>query len=292
MTLDQLEILDAIVDTGSFRAAADKLWKTQPAVSIAVKKLEKELKVELFERSHKQTILTPAGKRIFSEAQKILKGTERLNDLSKYLSSKNEPVLRLVVDIVSPLHQLLPSLKSFFNQHKKTQLDLSFEVLGGVVEKLEREEADLAISNLNSSNTSFERQSIWKVEMIPVCAPDYIKTSPSGFIEDEKLRNFTQIVVSETSKERNSNIGVLEGANQWHVSSLEIKYELLLAGMGWGSLPLYKVKNNIESGKLIRLKSKSVKPIIVPFYVCRIQNKYHGTVASQLWEHFKTLNSK
>ena len=286
MTLDQLEILEAVVSTGSFRAAADKLWRTQPAISIAVKKLEEELKLELFERSHRHTKLTPVGIRVYAEAHNILLGAERLKDLSRYLSSENEPVLRLAVDIVSPLSQLLPSLRSFFAEYKQTQLDLSFEVLGGVIEKLDQDKADLVISNLESSNIKMERQPIWEVEMIPVCSPGYMKLSESGFISEKELRNFTQIIISETSEGRSSSLSILDGAHQWHVSSLEIKYDLLLAGMGWGSMPHDKVADDLSTGKLIPLHTKNLNSQKVPFYICRQQNKLHGPVASALWSYF------
>ncbi|WDE98986.1 LysR family transcriptional regulator [Lentisphaera profundi] len=286
MTLDQLEILEAVVSTGSFRAAADQLGRTQPAISIAVKKLEDELKLQIFVRSHRHTQLTPAGERIFEEARYILKGSQRLKDLSRYLNSENEPVLRLAVDVVSPLNQLLPSLRSFFSMHKQTQLDLSFEVLGGVIEKLEQEKADLVISNLSSTQTKVESLPIWEVEMIPVCAPAYMDLQGNGFIEEVKLRDYTQIVISETSEARSSRQSILDGAHQWYVSSLEIKYELILAGMGWGSMPRDKVADDLAKGKLLSLHSENLNSQNIPFYMFRRQDKLHGPVATALWSHF------
>ena len=59
-TLDQLRILRAIVSEGSFKKAADSLYVTQPAVSLQIQNLEKQLEVSLFDRGGRKAQLTEA----------------------------------------------------------------------------------------------------------------------------------------------------------------------------------------------------------------------------------------
>lgn len=61
MTLEQLIVLKAVVQSGSFKAAAEVLHKTQPALSVSIKKLEEELGFELFRRDLYRPILTVQG---------------------------------------------------------------------------------------------------------------------------------------------------------------------------------------------------------------------------------------
>ena len=71
-TLDQLRILRAIVNEGSFKKAADALFVTQPAVSLQVQNLEKQLEVEIFDRGGRKAQLTEAGQLLLNHCEKIL----------------------------------------------------------------------------------------------------------------------------------------------------------------------------------------------------------------------------
>ncbi|WP_320663416.1 LysR family transcriptional regulator [Prochlorococcus sp. MIT 1223] len=87
-TLDQLRILKAIVNEGSFKKAADSLYVTQPAVSLQIQNLEKQLDITIFDRGGRKAQLTEAGKLLIIYCEKILiqcqetcKAIEDLNNL-------------------------------------------------------------------------------------------------------------------------------------------------------------------------------------------------------------------
>ena len=115
MTLEQLEIFKAVIKEGSFRAAADKLWKTQPAISIAIKKLEKEFGLTFFDRDNYRATLTPEGRSFYEKCRVVLQETDQLKALGKHLASGEEPYLKISINIVSPLPVILSFLKSFFD---------------------------------------------------------------------------------------------------------------------------------------------------------------------------------
>ncbi len=71
-TLDQLRILKAISAEGSFKRAADSLYVSQPAVSLQVQNLEKQLDVPLFDRGGRRAKLTEAGHLLLSYGEKII----------------------------------------------------------------------------------------------------------------------------------------------------------------------------------------------------------------------------
>ena len=71
-TLDQLRILKAIAAEGSFKRAADSLYVSQPAVSLQVQNLERQLDVPLFDRGGRRAQLTEAGYLLLSYGEKIL----------------------------------------------------------------------------------------------------------------------------------------------------------------------------------------------------------------------------
>ncbi|HVK53888.1 MAG TPA: LysR family transcriptional regulator, partial [Burkholderiales bacterium] len=72
MTLTELRYIVALSQTRHFGHAAEKCFVTQPTLSLAVKKLEDELGVELFERKKNDVIVTAAGERIVEQAKRVL----------------------------------------------------------------------------------------------------------------------------------------------------------------------------------------------------------------------------
>lgn len=71
-SLDQLKILKAIIKEGSFRKAADNLYVSQPAISLQIQNLEKQLNIPIFERDNKRATLTEAGNLLLRYGNRIL----------------------------------------------------------------------------------------------------------------------------------------------------------------------------------------------------------------------------
>ncbi len=83
MTLTELRYIIALRDTGHFGKAAEKCFVSQPTLSVAVKKLEEELGISLFERSRGQVKSTPIGEQVICQAQVVLQQTERIRELAE-----------------------------------------------------------------------------------------------------------------------------------------------------------------------------------------------------------------
>jgi len=83
MTLTELRYLVALSETGHFRKAAEQCNVSQPTLSIAVKKLEQELGICLFERSRHKVSATPTGERIVEQAQAVLREAQNLRNLAE-----------------------------------------------------------------------------------------------------------------------------------------------------------------------------------------------------------------
>lgn len=82
MTLTELRYIVALHQTGHFGKAADRCHVSQPTLSIAIKKLEEELDVSLFERSRNQVRATPLGLKIVQQAQAVLEQANQIRELA------------------------------------------------------------------------------------------------------------------------------------------------------------------------------------------------------------------
>ena len=82
MTLTELRYIVALQQTQHFGKAATKCFVSQPTLSIAIKKLEDELNVSLFERSRNKVRATPLGEKIILQAQSVLDQASIINDIA------------------------------------------------------------------------------------------------------------------------------------------------------------------------------------------------------------------
>ena len=112
-TLDQLRYLVALAEEGSFTRAAERVYLTQPALSVQIRKLEEALGTRLFDR--KKGTLTEAGRVAVAQARKVLEEVERLRLLVQGEAACFQgPFLLGVIPTLAPylLPRLLPELKA------------------------------------------------------------------------------------------------------------------------------------------------------------------------------------
>lgn len=126
MTLTELRYLVALADTGHFRKAAEHCNVSQPTLSIAIKKLEGELGISLFERSRQKVTVTPTGERIVEQAKTVLQETKNLVTIAELGKDPLGAMLSvgaiytvgpyLFPRLVSNLQQLAPGMPLFIEE--------------------------------------------------------------------------------------------------------------------------------------------------------------------------------
>jgi len=113
MTFTELRYLVAVANERSFGRAAQRCFVSQPALSVAVQKLEEELGARLFERSKSEVTVTPVGTRIVEQAQKVLEEMARIREIAQAGRNPLAGPLKLgVIYTVAPylLPELIPAL--------------------------------------------------------------------------------------------------------------------------------------------------------------------------------------
>ncbi|WP_010283780.1 LysR family transcriptional regulator [Bacillus timonensis] len=124
MELKDLRYFMEVVDHGSFTKAAVNTFVSQPTLSKSIKKLETDLKVELFERSTRKLILTDAGEIVYKQASKILGATNELHTLLDDLM--NLPTGTIKIGIPPLIGTLFfPTIaQKLGNRHAQVSLEL------------------------------------------------------------------------------------------------------------------------------------------------------------------------
>src|SRR3970040_1672853 len=109
MTLNELRYIVAVAQERNFRRAAEKAYISQPALSLAIQKLEEDLGLKIFERGKNDVTLTPVGMAIVEQAQRVLEEAERIRDIAAQGRNQLPAPLRVgIIHSVGPY--LLPDL--------------------------------------------------------------------------------------------------------------------------------------------------------------------------------------
>ena len=114
MTLNELRYIVAVSQENNFRRAAERVFVSQPALSLAIQKLEEELGVQIFERSRTAVSMTPIGELIVAQAQRALEEVAQIKEIANQGKDQLAGTLRLgAIYTVGPylLPELIPVLK-------------------------------------------------------------------------------------------------------------------------------------------------------------------------------------
>jgi LysR family transcriptional regulator, hydrogen peroxide-inducible genes activator len=145
MTLTELRYIVAVARERHFGRAAETCFVSQPTLSVAVKKLEDKLGVQIFERGPTEVTVTPAGSLVIEQAQRVLEEAEKIKRIAKSSSDPLDGQLTLgVIFTIAPylLPQLIPVLRK---RAPKMPLMLEENYTASLTERLKRGDIDAAI---------------------------------------------------------------------------------------------------------------------------------------------------
>ena len=293
MTLEQLKVLCAIVDRGGFRAAADTLYRSQSAISIAIRKLEEELGLKLFLRDQYRPVLTNEGRSLYEKARTVLSHANEFSTLAQHFSTGEEPELRLAMSAIAPVERIMAVLSQITVQAPATKLTLLVENLNGTLERLDDGDVDIAITETLDEEGSYEHVAISEVVFVSVVSPKFSPNINSANLSERDMEGSTQIIVRDTSRHvEKKTVGVLKSATPWVVNDFTMKKRIIASGMGWGNMPKHLVEDEINNGELVVLGSIDLLPFKVDVKMVRRKNKPVGPVAAKLWQLMQDFDTK
>lgn len=285
VTFEQLRVLRAIVQTGTFRAAAEQLHKSQPAVSATMGKLESTVGFSLLSREGYRPELTDAGRLFYEQALVSLREMNRLDSLAHCLSGEMEIEVRLAVNQVCRLQAVLNTLKTIDARFASTQLIMTTESVGGAMDRLKRGETDIAITTESGIDVEgMEARPFGVVRIVPVARPDYGPAARGGHNTARDVRGDVQVLVADSSVAgEKQSLDVIPEARHWTVTDVAAKKEIILAGMGWGGLPEHCVAEELASGELVQVRVAGFDTRRSALFVMRRTDLPIGMVADTLW---------
>ena len=256
VTIEQLRTLRAVVESGSFSAAARKLGRVQAAVSQAIDRLEAQLGLRLFDRTGRVPRLTAHGEAIVAAAAKVGADVEALDELVESLKQGVERTLSIVVDVLFPTASLVAFAKDFAAEHPDVRLVLFTDVLSAVTAHVRERRSSWGIAIEDADLSELDHRPIADVRLVPVAAPSHPLARRKGSLDAATLADTVQIVLGEhrhQTERAPDDHGVLS-SRTWRVVDLATKGALIAGGLGWGHMPAHLVRDELRARRLVELR--------------------------------------
>ncbi|SFN23538.1 DNA-binding transcriptional regulator, LysR family [Izhakiella capsodis] len=252
LTLEALRVMDAIDRRGSFAAAADELGRVPSALSYTMQKLEEELDVVLFDRSGHRTRFTNVGRMLLERGRVLLEAADKLTVDAEALARGWETHLTIVVEALVSTELLFPLVDKLATK-STTQISLITEVLAGSWERLEQGRADIVIApdmHFRASSEVNTRKLFTMMSVYVASANHPIHQEPEPLSEITRVK-YRGIAVADTARERPVlTVQLLDKQQRLTVSSMEVKRQALLQGLGVATMPWPMVEQDIAEGRL------------------------------------------
>src|SRR3954467_10596570 len=254
MTLTELRYIVAVARERHFGHAAEACFVSQPTLSVAVKKLEEELGLTLFERSTGEVSVTPSGQRIVEQAQRVLEEASRLKDLAAAGRNPLEGPLRLgAIYTIGPylLPKLIPILR---RAAPAMQLHIQENFTHRLGESLKSGEVDVILIALPFEEPGIETRAVYD-EPFFVAVPKGHPWEGRKRVTSEELTKESLLLLGEGHCFRDqvlefchpSRTRAIEGG------SLETIRQMVASGVGVTVLPATSRSANNSPGDLIRI---------------------------------------
>jgi LysR family transcriptional regulator, hydrogen peroxide-inducible genes activator len=251
MTLTELKYIVAVARERHFGRAAEACFVSQPTLSVAIKKLEDELNVQIFERGTSEVSVTPIGEQIVTQAQRVLEQTLAIKEIAKQGKDPLVGPLRLgVIYTIGPY--LLPTLvKQMIKRVPQMPLMLQENYTIKLIELLKQGEIDVAIMALPFPETGLMLRPLYD-EPFVVALPSGHAWENRAKIDAEDLKQETMLLLGSGHCFRDHVLGVCpelmrfsqnaDGIQKtFEGSSLETIRHMVASGVGITVLPRMSV---------------------------------------------------
>lgn len=254
ISLDALEILDAIDRRGSFSAAGKELFRVPSTISYTVAKLEGDLGVQLFERAGPRIALTPAGRELLREGRYLLRAAGNLECRVRRVASGWETEIALGMDLIFSPQALHQDIRDFYAVAEQTRLKIVAEALSGTWEALLDRRIDLLIggSSEGPSGGGYAAEPMGEVAFVFAVAPTHPLAKIDRPLTNADLQEYRAVVVADTARHLpRRTVGLGFGQDTLTVPDMHAKLVHQAAGLGFGFLPRAYAHAALGSGQLL-----------------------------------------
>jgi DNA-binding transcriptional LysR family regulator len=261
MDISALQTFLAIAETGSFSAAAERVFLTQPAISKRIAALESELGTPLFDRIGRRVQLTEAGRALQERAHLILAEIEDARRAISRLSGTVRGTLRMAASHHIGLHRLPAALKRFHDSYPDARLDIRFLDSESGCQAVEQGDLELAVVTLPShSSTHLQLIPVWPDPIDIVVGRAHPLAGQAG-VTALTLLNYPAILPGPGTYTREIVLSALDPVREgiqigMSTNYLEVLKMLASVGLGWSALPRTLIDDSLS---VVQIKNIAIR---------------------------------
>ncbi len=290
ISLEQWRSLIAVVDAGGYAQAAERLHKSQSAVTYAVQKIESLLGVKAFEIQGRKAQLTSTGALLYRRALALVQEASELERAAKTLSAGWEAEIGIAAEVLFPPWLLLDCLQQFGTESPHTRIEVLESVMGGTPEALLNGSADIAISP--RMPPGFAGDLLLRMPVLPVAHPDHPLHQLGKQVSVRDLKKHRHITVRDSGSQRDRRAVSIEVEQRWTVSNMATSIEALCLGHGFAWMPAERIRHELESGQLKALPLREGKERWIDLYLIIADPEFAGPGVQRLAEIIRQTTSR
>jgi DNA-binding transcriptional LysR family regulator len=247
-TLDEWEILNAVVQLGGFAPAAEQLHRSQSTISYAMARLQAQLGIKLFELKGRKAQLTEAGRALLADAEPHLAGFRQLEQRALSLASGGESEVRLSVDSIYPNQKLFAVLAEFSKQFPYVQVKLRQGTFVSADAEFSAHKSHMCIAGLMSGE--YFVKPILEIQMIAVARRDHpLHALKRNLTRADFIRHMLVTIEGVTAgiprrQPRSAAQRCLA------VSTIDAAIDAVRSGLCYGWLPKYRIQTYLDAREL------------------------------------------
>lgn len=274
MDLWQFELLLAVVNSSSMTKAAEKVHLSPAAVSLQLQKLASELDLELFVRSGKRLVPTPAALRLANHARDVVNQVRDIREEFENNPARDSRPFHFATGATTLIYRLGRPLRLLRKRYPRTQFHITVgateEMVAGVLDR----QFDLALISLPVSNPKLKIIPLFDEELLLLRpSPTRVRGNHIGTIQPSDLSKFPFLLYPKSSNMRSvidrffEEVGVAPRVIMEAADTEAIK-RLVESGFGCSILPQYALKGQarffrtfrIAGHKLVRRQALAMAP--------------------------------
>jgi DNA-binding transcriptional LysR family regulator len=244
ITLEQWRVFVATARHGSFHQAAERLSKTQSAVSHAVRKMEECLGQDLFAIEGRRATLTKAGQVIFPRARELIGQAMQVERFCSRFDPDSEGEISIAIDVVFPRGILLNALHQYSLLYPRLSVQVYETALSRACEAIDEGRAQIGIASCLAGRMIAEP--LLSVRFICVAVAGH-PLHQLGAITHELLKEHHQIALRGLP---GVDSGWVDSGRRWTVGHLATSVAFVADGQGYAWLPEHCIRDELATGRL------------------------------------------
>lgn len=262
MDINQLEVLIAVAGERGFSRAADKLYRTQPAISQAIRRLEEEVGEPLFDRSSKDGTLTASGQVLLKYAQQIINLRRDAKLAVKELKDLQRGKVTLGANEYTVMY-LLPVISVYRVRHPHIKIEVKRDLASRIPSEVLKRDVEIGIVSFRPNDPMLQTVPVATDELALIVAPEHPlagkkivsvrELGVESFIAHNVRSPYRERVVQTFEKHRTPlNISM-------ELPTLEAIKRFVEQGMGVALVPRLAAQAEIERGQVVAIPVREMR---------------------------------